>query len=867
MNLFTLVLGITLPWLAGFAWVRALERHAASEVGFLRQASYGFFAGMVLLYLCVAVVSWISGRVTFVSVAGALLLLAAPAAWMSLRGSTGAMLAARPWRQTWAGLNGWQRLSLLVLLAWSLAHLLFSTLEVIVTPLFPWDAWTVWVYRAKAWFFTGHLFEFAGPSQWLWPAFAGSYTVPAAGYPWLVSIVPYWAAVSLDQWHEALINLPVVFCGIAIATALYSQCRAIGLSLPMSVGFAYLLVSTPLVGTHLSLAGYADIWMAGFAGLGFVALLRGVSERRRSQVVTGFAMLALGLLVKNEAVVWLFVGLLFYLVLSVPWKIQVYCIAGAGLVVLLLSLLGMTVVELPLLGRLGIENGHLLVPGAGVYRLELHDVREAYFQNAFVLGSWHLAWMLLLAGLVLALLPGAGRTGRVAAVFLLIFVSSQAGIFVLSSEAAWAKDYTAINRLPLHVYPALLFALAMVTGSLLERAEGPVPARRVLLATAAGLVILAAGTFLWLQRQQSEVMIQPAIYGPSDLASVIGSVTEQGGKTVADGYRDGLVLLSSGPVSIDAGRHTLLRLDLASDPGLEWPGEAPAFFWRRADAGAEVARITLDGSALVDLSVAEDWSGEVIEFGLLFVEHEGEPAVFGGLQLQGQSPGSAIELAPREWFEFEIWTQKSGNFLYGGAPDQHIPLTLLVVIWVVLTVLLAGLAWRSPGSARMLVTIGLIGWLLLDVRWTADRYRQMGISIDALANQSVDERISGSELGKFYPYIRKVRDELIGHQPARVLLILDPAEHKYFGLRSKYQLLPHQVGLDHYIRRRSELKSFDYVLFLGEFRPSGEDGAAAMDLEQRYRQLPIKKWVLKYMNLVDSNVDGLLFAPRKAGGS
>ena len=71
-----------------------------------------------------------------------------------------------------------------------------------------------------------------------------------------------------------------------------------------------------MVGIHLSLAGYADIWMAGFTGLGFVSLLRGSIQHSFFAVALGLLMIAIGAVVKNEGMVWLYTAIAF-MVLSV----------------------------------------------------------------------------------------------------------------------------------------------------------------------------------------------------------------------------------------------------------------------------------------------------------------------------------------------------------------------------------------------------------------------------------------------------------------------------------------------------------------------------------------------------------------------
>ena len=54
------------------------------------------------------------------------------------------------------------------------------------------------------------------------------------------------------------------------------------------------------------------------------------------------------------------------------------------------------------------------------------------------------------------------RVRRTALSFILIFLATQIFIFGFTDQGLWADTYTAINRLPLHFVPALLFAVIVI---------------------------------------------------------------------------------------------------------------------------------------------------------------------------------------------------------------------------------------------------------------------------------------------------------------------------------------------------------------------------------------------------------------------
>jgi len=238
----------------------------------------------------------IAGTISLITIIGATL------AYTYNRSPTSA--AHTPIRNNATGLSPAGRATLALLLAWIIIHLSLAAIEILYRPVFPWDAWLNWMYRAKAWFFEGAIFGFSSPIEWATDTGALAYNVGGHNYPTFVPTIAFWAACSLGFWSDTLVNTPVLFCGIALAMGIYGQCREFGGSYLHSVAAAYLLLSVPLVGTHLALAGYADIWIAGFTGLGFAALTRGLIDDNRFQSALGLLMAALAITVKAEGLVW-----------------------------------------------------------------------------------------------------------------------------------------------------------------------------------------------------------------------------------------------------------------------------------------------------------------------------------------------------------------------------------------------------------------------------------------------------------------------------------------------------------------------------------------------------------------------------------
>ena len=479
MGLLTLYAGILLPWLGGTFWLVFADArfNKNSKINRFRQAGYGFFLGHAILFLAIISSNAMTGVVSWPQLMGFLLLFSASGAIAAWFGPEQSAITPLTPKTTPSFMTTTFLVCAMVLMT---VHLVFIAVEIFTQPLYPWDAWLAWVYRAKAWFLAGGMVEITGSTDWVAATSTSIYTIDAWVYPLFASVIPYWAALGLGRWSETLVNLPVLFAGLALGMALYGQCREHGLGVSASLIACYLLFSIPLFGTHLALAGYADIWMAGFAGLGFVAVMRGAILRDNRhgsiyQVVIGFLMIIFSIWVKNEGAVWFLAALAMLILAVCRPRVPILIILVTVIATLVVFALGLTYIEIPLIGNLGLVDGHLAIPFIGNFKMEVHDVRYVYWDNLVKMGSWNLLWVAVAGSLLLGLgspgLSSGDNSRRTAVSFVLVFVATQLFIFGFTSQGLWADTYTAINRLPLHFVPALVFTIMIAVHTSLRKNE------------------------------------------------------------------------------------------------------------------------------------------------------------------------------------------------------------------------------------------------------------------------------------------------------------------------------------------------------------------------------------------------------------
>ena len=854
-----LLAALLVPWAAGVLWltaVRQFQGHAPHPGRSFRLWGYGFFLGYAMLYgVITGVDAAFDGVASWVVFTSVFLLTAAGAlAWRVSRGlvdqtdGSGSAHGNRV-EEPRVGVSLLEKVLTRILYAWIALHLALATADVMTTATLPWDAWLLWLYRAKAWFFSNGLTEMVSPAAWNLATTVPPYTVDAVHYPEFLSVIVFWTALSMGQWSETWVNLPGLLCAIAIGLALGGHLLKLGLRPSIIAALVYLLYSTPLFGAHISLGGYADIWMAGYAGLGLVALISGLSRRETGYVLLGLAMLAFSILIKNEGWVWLPVGAALIVFITLPVKLRWAGAAGVAVLFILAGVTGWSHVELPGLGLLGIADGRFHLPFAGWYAFEAHNVWPDYLKNLFLLGSWNLLWAMVLAAMLFMLPRLDGRDYQACLGFLLLLMASQGFIFGFTSQGEWARQYTAINRLPLQLLPTVLFAVGVVLSGAFKH-QVTAPKSTVLWAAPLlSLLLAVTGVMLWLSENNNESQrsIQP------ELQFVMGAGAREGPEIRIDRYQQGFALLSSGAVDLNAAAYPFLDIELTS-ARFEDPDLAPAFFWRQAASPDVVHRQTLEGNGLLSLAGNKSWSGAISEFGLLIPQIEDASPGIRQFALETATLPNRWERAWRGWLAYEPWSLRSINFIWGGADQQELWLPPLVLIWALLTWLLwfAMRGIPKQQGLAMGAMVWLAAWMVLDLRWTANGARQLVRTALPAWSMNDRERLASAPDGPISDMLDALGQPDHASNFQRVLVVGDAYDFVYFLQRAKYHLLPHSGRVVDKLDRRFLETDLDYVIFIGDY-------AGGKSWAETWSSLPVKDIWRERLELVSSSELAILF--------
>jgi hypothetical protein len=450
MDQIALWLGWILVWMLGVAVVGALfsDKASASGPGYIPfVAGCGFLVGLFLLTAWMRALSALVIAFGVVPIGAACAIVAGVAAFHALRVRSDWMQRSR-WiaalhrrdlpdtsRVLWFAILGWLALRFVLLL-----------LEVLRQPLYPWDAWTQWATKAKVWYALKTMAPFVDAAQWLAAPGAAVYVDAAPNYPATVPLMQVWSATLLGRWDDALVNLPWWLMGVAFGLALYGFLRKISLGPVAALVGAWLVLSLPILDTHIALAGYADLPMAAYFTTTALAALTFARTRSWRDLALALVLALACITVKNPGKIWVATLVPALIVAMVPkygLRIVAAMFAAVGVLAVVLTRTGMTVLGYHL--ELQFD-----MPWQGLY--------DAYFAYA----NWHLlfyaAVLVAAIGWRYVLSPGIAPL----TVLVLTGLAFLMFGFGFTNARLWVEDQSTVNRATLHLAPLIVVWIVLV---------------------------------------------------------------------------------------------------------------------------------------------------------------------------------------------------------------------------------------------------------------------------------------------------------------------------------------------------------------------------------------------------------------------
>ena len=452
-------LSVALPWVAGALAVAALWSGRAEGRGLL-SLGYGYVAGALATTLLMRVMSLSGWRWSLPALAGALIVLAALAAYLAKPASTLRGAYARSIASL-AALPPTTRRIFALFLALSIVNLVALACCVAWGLLEPYDALAQWADKAKVWSEYGRIMPFVDAEQWRRLADAQHFWDQNPRYPGTVPLLQVWTALAAGGWDESLASMPWAAAFAALGIAFYAQLRRSSFGAAKAMVCTYLLLSIPLLQINVAVSGMADLFVAVGYGLAAIAIWQWSKTRQWQDAALAVLMAIFCATVKLEGIVWA-LTLLPAVAIALNRRIGLaLCVAGAAAIVLFL-VFGPS--EFRILGY--------------AIRMQFAVVGWTIAEHMLVMDNWHLFWYAAAAiigwnarRLLSARLAPMTATMAASAGFVVV-------VYFFSVAAAGVAQENLVNRFLLHAVPALAFYLAAILSDREEsagRVASPAP--------------------------------------------------------------------------------------------------------------------------------------------------------------------------------------------------------------------------------------------------------------------------------------------------------------------------------------------------------------------------------------------------------
>jgi len=450
---------LILPWLFGITFVSCLLTRSPRWNCWML-AGHGYLAGMILSTLVLRL--WDCSGLTLHFWGLAASIFVSTFAGLALLRTQPGVTAEKV--QSHA-METWQRLLLATLLL-AIAFRYYGIMrEILLRPLYPWDAWMNWAPKAITWHELGYLVDYISPDMWL-RQFGDSltYTTGATNawkYPVTIPLIQLWGMLGAGSADQNFSNLPWLFAPIAFGLALYGHLKLYGASTVLAALACYVFLSIPNLNVHTALAGYADIWLAVYFGAATMALHEWQRSRHWSWALLSlfFAFSCTQLKLPGLVLGAILVTVFLVTLINLPLKAKLIIAAMLSIFVLYSAMLGVSF-DLPWLGPVKISSGEVVLPYLGIFEIVYHPVHGALVDSIFYMRTWNMLWYVFLFVLIAKLffreflLPPSIELQSILLLLLFLLFT-----FYFTHVSDFVLDRTTVNRALLYATPAIVFYL------------------------------------------------------------------------------------------------------------------------------------------------------------------------------------------------------------------------------------------------------------------------------------------------------------------------------------------------------------------------------------------------------------------------
>ena len=241
-----------------------------------------------------------------------------------------------------------------------------------------------------------------------------------------------------------------------------------------------------------------------------------------------------------------------------------------------------------------------------------------------------------------------------------------------------------------------------------------------------------------------------------------------------------------------------------------------ALLWRTREHPGRMNAKPLEwtGDRIRPLQVgAEDgWDGTVTGLAIVVRAPLKEPVALAGATVGAGSALDKLAEIVGQWAAFFPLKAHSNHFPFDEERDYSLSPLATVALAQVLGIG-AYLVWarrrKTVPDRRTIAFVFLAGWMLLDLRWQINLWRQLGDTAAAFAGKSTEEKHASGVDRELYALVQRVLAKL-PQPPARIAVL---ATNDSLRFRVAYFLYPHSVnGIFGPEPRAGDLRAGDHVL-------------------------------------------------------
>ena len=250
-----------------------------------------------------------------------------------------------------------------------------------------------------------------------------------------------------------------------------------------------------------------------------------------------------------------------------------------------------------------------------------------------------------------------------------------------------------------------------------------------------------------------------------------GSGVRAGDELLVQAPGDGGIAIVSLATDLPASRYRGLAWDVADLPPnvqvrVLWFSDTDPGRVNSLPAIVEAGRVRP-----VIVAGASGWMGRIRGLGLSVAGALPRPYRVSAVSAKPMGAAELLSDRAAEWLSFEGWNGASINVVVGGSAVQDLPLPAAVGLAVGIAILLLLLIHRLRPALLPHVGIGVAvvflgGWLVLDLRWSANLARQVALTTSTFAGKDDRDRRLADVDGVLYEFIDRARAVLPPHAAA-----------------------------------------------------------------------------------------------------